>query len=148
MDAMDIIDKYCKSRGGISRNQAFKELGDYSHIIDEKEKLKILISNRKDKLKMIDDIKNVTLLCNVETRIKQIHVTLFNQDYFNCELTYFDDHDITYKVSNEDFYENFKKIRKIKGDYNNTYKPIKFKTERECLIYLKSIGIDEINKFN
>jgi hypothetical protein len=92
--------------------------------------------------------KNVRLLCNVETRQKQIYVTLYNEKYFNYEYPYFDDHDLIYKVDNEDFYENFKKIRKIKRDYNNSYKPIKFKTEFECLKYLKSIGIDEVGPNN
>ena len=92
--------------------------------------------------------KNIRLLCNVETRNKQIYVTLYNSNYFSYEFPYFDDHDVIYKVDNEDFYKNFKKTRKIKGDYNNSYKPIKFKTEFECLTYLKEIGIDEINKHN
>jgi len=116
---------------------------DYSKDIILSREMKTVHEQMSDKL-----YENVRLLCNVETRNKQIYVSLFNYNYFNYEYPYFDDHDVIYKVDNEDFYKNFKKIRKIKGDYNNSYKPIKFKTELECLIYLKSIGIDEVSLNN
>ena len=118
-------------------------MNNYSEDLELSSKTKTVHEQMQDKL-----YKNVKLLCDVETRNKQIYVTLFNSNYFKYEYPYFDDHDVIYKVDNDDFYKNFKQTRKIKRDYNNEYKPIKFKTEFECLKYLKSIGIEEINKYN
>lgn len=84
-----------------------------------------------------------TLLVNVETRCDdKIYVTLYNEKYFKFE--FFDDHDVIYKVKNEDFHKEFKKLKNVKGDYNNSYVPINFKSETECLEFLTSIGINEV----
>jgi len=116
---------------------------DYTKDVISSSKIKTVHEQQHEKL-----YENIRLLCNVETRQKQIYVTLFNSNYFSYEFPYFDDHDVIYKVDNDDFYKNFKKTRKIKGDYNNSYKPIKFKTEFECLSYLKTIGIEEVGPNN
>lgn len=82
------------------------------------------------------------LLANVETRSDQIYVTIYNEKYFKFDM--FDDHNVIYNINDDRFYQQFKKTKKIKGAYNNEYTPKYFKTENECLQFLKNIGIEEV----
>jgi len=81
------------------------------------------------------------LLYCMETRKGKIYVTLYNKKYFDNE--YFDDHDVIYNIDSK-FYTEFKKTPYVKDSYNNEYKPINFKTEDECKVFLNSIGLESV----
>jgi hypothetical protein len=87
------------------------------------------------------------LLYDIESRPfgnpnAKIYVCIFHQRYFKDE--YFDDHDIIYKIDNVKFYKEFKKLRYVKGGYNNEYRPVRFKTEEDCINFLDSIGLQRV----
>jgi hypothetical protein len=42
------------------------------------------------------------------------------------------------------FSQEFKKLPYMKGEYNNEYTPIRFKTEEECNNFLNSIGLQRV----
>ena len=72
----------------------------------------------------------------------KIYICLFHKKYFKDD--YFDDHDIIYKIDNDKFYQEFKKLPYVKGEYNNEYTPIRFETEEECNNFLNSIGLQRV----
>ena len=72
----------------------------------------------------------------------KIYICLFHERYFRDD--YFDDHDTIYKIDNDKFYQEFKKLPYMKGGYNNEYTPIRFKTEEECNNFLNSIGLQRV----
>jgi hypothetical protein len=50
IDAMDVIDMYCKSRGCIGREQGFKELSEFGERVKNKKNQKEANKIRKEKL--------------------------------------------------------------------------------------------------
>jgi hypothetical protein len=72
----------------------------------------------------------------------KIYICLFHERHFRDD--YFDDHNTIYKIDNDKFYQEFKKLPYMKGGYNNEYAPIRFKTEEECNIFLNSIGLKRV----
>jgi hypothetical protein len=99
------------------------------------------------KNKMTNDmIDNAVLLYDIDVRdsgsVKQIFVCFFNEMYFKYD--WFDDHDIIYKINKDKFYKEFKKLKHEKGEYNNEYVSLNFKTEDECRVFLNFIGFKSV----
>ena len=50
IDAMDVIDKFCKARGGISREQVVKELEEFDIRMNKEKEIKEANKIRTEKL--------------------------------------------------------------------------------------------------
>ncbi len=106
------------------------------------------IKKFRDFKENLNDIKSTPiedLEYDIETRPYgdpngKIYICLFHKKYFKYDN--FDDHDNIYNINNGKFYQEFKKLPYVKGEYNNEYTPVRFKTEEECNNFLKSIGLE------
>ena len=47
-------------------------------------------------------------------------------------------------IDNDKFYQEFKKLPYVEGEYNNEYNPARFNTEEECINFLNSIGLKRV----
>lgn len=86
------------------------------------------------------------LLYDIETRPYgnadgEIYVALFHKKYFTNDR--FDDHDVVYNINDIQFYQEFKRVFNENG-YDNEFKPIKLKTESDCIKFLNSIGLEKV----
>lgn len=105
--------------------------------------------NRLDIIKCIIEFIKINIVhvsvsevsYNIETRNK-IHVTLYNEKYLKD--LWHDDHDDIYILDNDDFNKEFKRYHYIEDDYNNSFNPINFTTEEECIKFLNSIGLSQL----